>query len=70
MRGNRVVLTVDWRLPAQLFKHFRSTGESIAGLADRDVQHEFLDAKFPHGILVFGLGLYLRRNQRQECPFL
>ena len=45
--------TVDWCLTRQLFEHFGSTCESIAGFADRDVEDEFLDTKFPHGICVF-----------------
>ena len=47
--------TVDWRLTRQLFEHFSSTGEPITGFAHGDVEDEFLDAEFAHGVcaLVF-----------------
>lgn len=52
-------LTVDRSLTAQLFQHLSSTGESITGFANGDVEDEFLDAELPHGVGgVFSLGLY------------
>jgi hypothetical protein len=33
-----------------LFQHFGSASETIARLADRDVQHQLRDAEFPHGV--------------------
>ncbi len=50
--------TVDRRLAAQLLQHLGGTSQSIAGLADGDVEHEFLDAQLAHGILVLSFGLY------------
>lgn len=50
-------LAVNRSLTAQLFQHLSSTGESITGFANRDVEDEFLDAELPHGVGgVFSLG--------------
>jgi len=43
-------LAVDRSLTRQLFQHLCSTGETIARLADRDVQDELVDAQLPHGV--------------------
>lgn len=32
-------------------------GELVAGLTHADVEHQLLDSDFPHGVLLFGLGL-------------
>jgi hypothetical protein len=42
--------TVDWGLTAELFKHFSSTSESVTRFANGDVQDQFVNAEFPHGI--------------------
>ena len=49
--------TVDRCLTAQLLKHFGCSSQSIARLADRDVEHKFLDTQFPHGVLVLSFSL-------------
>lgn len=45
--------TIDWCLPAQLFEHFGCAGESVSRFADGDVEDEFLDAQFAHGVCGF-----------------
>jgi hypothetical protein len=42
--------TVDRSLTAQLFQYFRSTGQSVARLADRDVQDQLVDAQLTHRV--------------------
>lgn len=42
--------TVDRSLTRQLFEHFGGTGQTIARFADRDVQHQLIDAEFPHRV--------------------
>ncbi len=42
--------TVDWSLTTQLLKHFGSTGQSVTGFADGDVEDEFLDAELAHRV--------------------
>jgi hypothetical protein len=44
-------------LTAQLLKHLGSSGQSVAGLADGDVEDEFLDAQIAHGIVALLLRL-------------
>jgi len=46
----KMMLTVDWSLTTQLFQHFRSTGQSVTRLSDRDVEDELLDAELLHGV--------------------
>jgi len=50
-------LGVDGRLTGQLLEHFGGTGETIARLADGDVEDELLDAELPHGVGGLGVGL-------------
>jgi hypothetical protein len=50
-------LAVDGRLTAQLLEHLCGTGQSVTRLADRDVEDKLLDAKLPHGVGGFGVGL-------------
>ena len=47
--------TVDWSLTTQLLKHFGSTSEAITGLANGDVENEFVNSQLAHsvGALVF-----------------
>ena len=45
-----MVHTVDWSLTAELFQHFGSTSESVTRFAYRNVQDQFVDTEFPHGI--------------------
>lgn len=59
--GWRKKHTVDWSLTAQLLKHFGSTGQSVTGFANGDVEYDFLDTELAHGIraLVFaGIRLF------------
>ncbi len=69
----RPVRTVDGRLAAQLLEHLGCSRQSVAGLADRDVQNELLDAELPHGVVgLFGLEApwSVRGSQTAEdaCP--
>lgn len=50
-------LGVDGSLTAQLLEHLGRTGQSVTRLADGDVEDELLDAKLPHGVGGFGVGL-------------
>ena len=47
--------TVNGCLTGQLLEHFGGTGQPVAGLADGDVEDEFLDAELAHWVaaLVF-----------------
>lgn len=69
-------LTVDRSLTAQLFKHLRSTGQSVTRLADTDVEHELLDAQLAHGVralvLSFRLhfGFFVRKSEHDGERFL
>jgi hypothetical protein len=51
LRGERWKRTVDRSLTAQLLEHLGGSGQSVTRLADRDVEHELLDAKLAHGVL-------------------
>ena len=42
--------TVDGGLTRQLLKHLSGTGQSVARLADRDVQNQLVDAQLTHGV--------------------
>jgi hypothetical protein len=50
-------LAVDGRLTAQLLEHLGGTRQSVTRLADGDVEDELLNAKLPHGVGGFGIGL-------------
>lgn len=51
MREKRIVWrTVDRSLTAQLLQHFGSTSQSITRLSDGDIQHQLIDAEFPHRV--------------------
>ena len=56
--------TVDGRLTTQLFQHFGCSCESVTRFADRDVQHELLDAQLAHrvGALVISFRLHFVRK--------
>jgi hypothetical protein len=56
------VLTVNRSLTAQLLEHLSSTGKSVTRLADRDVEHELLNAQLAHGVgaLVLSVRLHWR----------
>ena len=58
--------TVDGGLTAQLLKHLGRSRESIARLADRDVEDELLDAKLLHRILL-GVGLVKDKSVSEVC---
>ena len=44
--------TVNRSLTTQLFQHFSSTGKSVTGFTNGDVEDEFLDAELAHGVRV------------------
>ena len=44
--------TVDGCLAGQLLEHFGGSCESVAGLADGDVEDELFDAQLAHRVLV------------------
>ena len=44
-------LGVNWSLTGKLLEHLCCTSQTITTLADRDVEHQFLDAELPHGVL-------------------
>lgn len=50
-------LGVDGSLTAQLLEHLGRTRQSVTRLANGDVEDELLDAKLPHGVGGFGVGL-------------
>ena len=50
-------LGVDGGLTAELLEHLGRTRQSVTRLADGDVEDELLDAKLPHGVGGFGVGL-------------
>jgi hypothetical protein len=56
--------TVDGALAAQLLQHFGSSGQSVAGFTDGDVEDEFLDAQIAHGIVALLLRLFVVRKRR------
>lgn len=43
-------LAVNRGLTAQLLEHLSSTSESVTRFADRNVEHELLDAQLAHGV--------------------
>ena len=47
---DRLSRTVDRCLTAQLLEHLCCSCKSVSRLADRDIQDEFLDAKFTHRV--------------------
>jgi hypothetical protein len=49
-REGWILRTVDRSLTRQLLQHLRSTGQSIARLADGDVENELVDAQLSHGV--------------------
>lgn len=52
-------LAVDGSLTAQLLEHLGGTSKSVTRLAHGDVEDELLDAKLPHGVGGFGVGLHM-----------
>lgn len=52
-------LAVDGSLTAELLQHLGGTGQSVTRLADRDVQHELLDAQLAHGVCALVLSVRL-----------
>lgn len=42
-------------LPCELLQHLGCSGQSVSTLPNTDVETEFADAKFPHGVLLFTL---------------
>lgn len=51
--NKREISTVDGRLATELFEHFCCSCQSVTGFADRDIENQFINAEFPHGILGF-----------------
>ena len=49
-RTMRADLAVDGRLAAELFQDFGCSGQSVARLADGNVEHEFFNLDVPHGV--------------------
>ena len=61
--------TVNGCLTAQLLEHFGSSCKSISRFTDGDVENEFLDSQFPHGVLglvllAFGLCVFQKAVNR------
>lgn len=52
-------LGVDWSLTGELFEHLGSSGKSVTGLTDTDVENKLLNLDLLHRIsrLVFSFGL-------------
>ena len=46
----------DGGLSGKLLEHFGGTGQTIATLANADVQTQLADLQVPHGVLQLGLG--------------
>jgi hypothetical protein len=50
-------LTEDWGLTGELLQHLSGTGESVTGLADTDVEDEFVDPQLTHWVARLRVGL-------------
>jgi len=53
-------LAVNWSLTGELFQHLSGTGESITGLADTDVEDEFVDPQLTHWVARLRIGHFCR----------
>lgn len=64
-RGGKGGHTVDGSLTTELLEHFRRSGQPITRFSDGNVEDEFVDAEFPHGVLGFVFAFRLHMCHRK-----